>query len=162
VVIRDLRVLGLRAHGSRRLELLNEAVSVGGDYPPRLEHTHALIDLGAALRRANQRSSAREPLRQGLELSYRGGATVLADQARNELTASGARPRRPAVTGIESLTPSERRVAEFAADGLTTREIAGELFVTPKTIEFHLRHIYRKLSVKSREDLARTMQTAEG
>jgi DNA-binding CsgD family transcriptional regulator len=159
VIIRDLRVLGLAARGSRRLELLSEGVSVGGDYPPRLEHTQALIDLGGALRRANHRAAAREPLRRGLELSDRGGATVLADHARRELVASGARPRRSAFTGIDSLTPSERRVAEFAADGLTTRQIAGALFVTPKTVEFHLRHIYRKLSVKSREDLARTMET---
>ncbi|HSO97450.1 MAG TPA: hypothetical protein VLP43_00730, partial [Solirubrobacteraceae bacterium] len=94
VVIRDLRVLGLAAGGSAGVELLTEAVRIGERYPGRLEYIRALVDLGAALRRANKREAAREPLRQGLELSQRGGATALAARARTELTATGARPRR--------------------------------------------------------------------
>jgi DNA-binding CsgD family transcriptional regulator len=67
------------------------------------------------------------------------------------------------LTGIESLTPSERRVAELAAQGLTTRQIAEALFVTPKTVEFHLRHVYQKLGVSSRDQLARVLgQAAAG
>ena len=69
------------------------------------------------------------------------------------VAAAGGRPRRIALTGIESLTPSERRVADMAATGLTTRQVADELFVTPKTVEFHLRHVYRKLEINSRDQL---------
>ena len=77
--------------------------------------------------------------------------------ARTELAATGARPRRAILTGLDSLTPSELRVAELAGNGLTTRQIAEALFVTPKTIEFHIRHIYRKLDVGSRAELAAVM-----
>lgn len=154
VVVRDLRILGLIERGRRGIDLLSDAVTIGAGGPPRLEYIHALVDLGAALRRANHRAAARDPLRKGLELSYRGGATALADVARTELAATGARPRRAILTGIESLTPSELRVAELAGNGLTTRQISEALFVTPKTIEFHLRHIYRKLDVGSRTELA--------
>jgi DNA-binding CsgD family transcriptional regulator len=157
VVIRDLRILGLIERGRRGIDLLSDAVTIGEGEPPRLEYVHALVDLGAALRRANHRSAARDPLRKGLELSYRGGATALADVARTELEATGARPRRAILTGLDSLTPSELRVAELAGNGLTTRQIAKALFVTPKTIEFHIRHIYRKLDVGSRAELAAVM-----
>ena len=157
VVIRDLRILGLIERGRRGIDLLSDAVTIGKGGPPRLEYVHALVDLGAALRRANHRSAARDPLRKGLELSYRGGATALADVARTELAATGARPRRAILTGLDSLTPSELRVAELAGNGLTTRQIAEALFVTPKTIEFHIRHIYRKLDVGSRAELAAVM-----
>jgi DNA-binding CsgD family transcriptional regulator len=153
-IIRDLRILGLIERGQRGIDLLSDAVTIGEDGPPRLEYMHALIDLGAALRRANHRMDARDPLRKGLELSYRGGATNLADLARTELAATGARPRRVTLSGVESLTPSELRVGELATNGMTTRQIAEALFVTPKTIEFHLRHIYRKLDVGSRTELA--------
>jgi DNA-binding CsgD family transcriptional regulator/tetratricopeptide (TPR) repeat protein len=157
VVIRDMRILGLIERGRRGIDLLSDAVTIGEGGPPRLEYVHALVDLGAALRRANHRSAARDPLRKGLELSYRGGATALADVARTELAATGARPRRAILTGLDSLTPSELRVAELAGNGLTTRQIAERLFVTPKTIEFHIRHIYRKLDVGSRAELAAVM-----
>jgi DNA-binding CsgD family transcriptional regulator len=158
VVIRDLRVLGLVERGERGLELLEQAVEAGDRYPPRLEHLRALIDLGAALRRANRRAAAREPLRRALELSHSGGATALDERTRSELAAAGARPRRAMLSGIESLTPSERRVAEVAAKGLTTRQIAETLFVSPKTVEFHLRHIYQKLDIASRSELTKLLE----
>ncbi len=158
VVIRDLRVLGLVEQGTRRLELLDEAVQEGSGYRPRLEQVHALVELGGALRRANQRAAAREPLRRGLELAHRAGSRLLADQARRDLAATGARPRRAMLSGPDALTPSERRVAELAAEGLTTRQISEALYVSPKTVEFHLRHIYRKLDVSSsRTELARAL-----
>jgi len=161
VMIRNLRVLGLAARGREGIEILTEAVAAGEDQPPRLETIHALIDLGAALRRGNQRARAREPLRRGLELAHRGGANALAQRAQKELFAAGARPRRAMLSGPESLTPSERGVAEMAAKGLTTKQVAEALFVSPKTVEFHLRHIYRKLDVRSRAELARAMRESE-
>ena len=154
VVIRDLRILGLAERGDGGIELLAEAVDTGERYPARLDYIQALVDLGAALRRANRRAAAREPLRRGLELSSRGGAIALASHARTELAAAGGRPRSIMLSGVESLTPSERRVADLAAEGLTTRQIAEALFVTPKTVEFHLRHTYQKLEISSRTQLA--------
>ncbi len=161
VVIRDLRVLAFAAKGTRRLDLLAEAARIGRAAPPRLEYINALVDLGAATRRANQRAAARHPLRKALELAEREGAAALARRAREELGATGARSRRVMLSGIQALTPSERRVADLAAGGLTTRQIAQVLFVTPKTVEFHLRHVYRKLDIpSSRADLARALSPA--
>ena len=73
--------------------------------------------------------------------------------ARTELRASGARPRREVRTGIDALTPSERRVAQLAAAGLTNAQIAARLFITAKTTEHHLAATYRKLDISSRRDL---------
>jgi DNA-binding CsgD family transcriptional regulator len=75
-------------------------------------------------------------------------------RARAELLASGARPRRTALGGVASLTPSERRVADMAAAGQSNREIAQALFVTLKTVEVHLSNAYRKLEIRSRHELA--------
>lgn len=161
-VIRNLRVLGLTSRGTSGIELLEHAARFAQRYPARLESMYALVDLGAALRRANKRAAARTPLLKGFDLSHRNGATALARRAETELAASGARSRRALLTGVDALTPSERRVAEFAGQGLTTRQMAEALFVTPKTIEFHLRHIYRKLDVNSRSQLTGLFTAKEG
>ena len=65
------------------------------------------------------------------------------------------------LAGVDSLTPSERRVADLAAQGLTTRQIGQALFVTPKTVEYHLRHTYQKLDVKSRSELTDALSRAD-
>lgn len=161
IVIRDLRVLGLAAGGEAGIELLEEAVRTAERYPMRLESIQAFAEYGAALRRAKKRAASREPLRRALELSHQGGASAISARAQTELAASGARPRRVALTGVAALTPSERRVAELAAKGLTTREIAESLFVSPKTVEYHLRHTYRKLDIGSRSELSDAMPAAE-
>jgi DNA-binding CsgD family transcriptional regulator len=150
---RCLRARGLVEAGPEGIERLREAVSVLGDSPARLEHARALVDLGAALRRTGERREAREALRQGLDLAYGCGATALVERAQTELRAAGARPRRVRLTGVDALTPSERRVADMAAQGLTNREIAQALFVTLRTIETHLGHAYQKLDIQSREQL---------
>jgi len=149
-----LRAQGLATGGADGLALLAEAVAVLERSPARLEHARALTDLGAALRRASRRVDAREPLRRALEIANTCGATALADTARTELVASGAKPRRQALSGTGSLTPSERRVALLAAEGMTNRDIAQRLFVTPKTVEVHLSSAYRKLDIGSRTQLA--------
>jgi len=118
-----------------------------------LEHARALGALGAALRHARRPSDARGPLREAYEIASRGGAQPLAEWARSELYAAGSRPRRDALTGPDSLTPSERRVAELAADGQSNRDIAQALYVTPKTIEVHLTSAYRKLGIARRSGL---------
>lgn len=156
-VIRALCVLGLVEGGDDAIELLAEATTLGADHPTRLTHISALITLGGALRRANQRAAARDPLMAALKLCRQGGATALALEAQTELAVTGARRRSDTLWGPEALTPSERRVAELAMEGLTTREMAESLFVTPKTVEFHLRHIYQKLGVNSRDKLSEAL-----
>ncbi|HZB74630.1 MAG TPA: helix-turn-helix transcriptional regulator, partial [Solirubrobacteraceae bacterium] len=114
----------------------------------------------AALRRANRRAEARESLRAGMELAGRCGADALSQRAHEELLVAGARPRRLMFSGPEALTPSERRVAELAAEGQSNREIAQALFVTTKTVEVHLTSAYRKLDIGSRVQLAGALAPA--
>jgi DNA-binding NarL/FixJ family response regulator len=118
-----------------------------------LDRAHALVDYGSALRRAGHRRDARDPLRRGADLAARCGAAALAARAVEEAKVAGARPRRVALDGVEALTPRERQVAELAARGMSNREIAETLVVTLKTVEFHLKHTYRKLGVGSRHQL---------
>jgi DNA-binding CsgD family transcriptional regulator len=139
------------------LEVLGAAVETLAATRARLQHAIALVELGAALRRANRRSDAREPLREGLELAHRCGAAPLEDRARTELEATGARPRSAVRSGVDALTPSELRAARMAADGMTNREIAQALFVTAKTVETHLRHAYQKLGIEGRGGLAEVL-----
>lgn len=153
--IRSLRVLGMCQGPKEGLRTLQQAVDLGLSAPARLETIRALIELGSALRRSNERAAAREPLQRAADLANRGGASLLYERARLELSATGARPRREALlSGPASLTPSERRIAELAAGGQSNRQIAQTLFVTPKTVEYHLRNAYRKLAIQSRRELA--------
>jgi ATP/maltotriose-dependent transcriptional regulator MalT len=149
-----LRVLGLVEGGPRGTALLEEAVSVLEGAEGRLEHARALSDLGAALRRAGRRTEARERLAQAMDLAHRCGATAVVGRAHDELVLAGARPRRPAISGLDALTPSELRIAEMAADGMTNKEIAQSLFVTLRTVEMHLHNAYRKLGISSRRALS--------
>jgi DNA-binding CsgD family transcriptional regulator len=119
----------------------------------RLARARALIDLGAALRRGGHRRDAREPLREGLDLANRSGSVVETNRAMDELRATGARLRRLALRGVDSLSPQERRVAAMATEGLGNREIAEALFLTRRTVEMHLTGVYRKLGVSGRRDL---------
>lgn len=148
-----LRARGLLAGGDAGLDDLAAATRALERSPAPLEHARALTDHGAALRRCNRRLEAREPLARGRELSHRCGAVVLAERAEAELRATGARPRRFALSGAESLTASQQRVANLAARGLSNREIAQQLFVTVNTVESHLRHSYSKLGINSRSEL---------
>ena len=136
------------------LERLREAVEVTSQSDFRLEHARALVDLGAVLRRLRRPSEARAPLREAVEKAESLGARLVADLARVELEATGERRRKTQwLSGVESLTPSERRVAELAAQGLSNKAIAQSLFVTLKTVEVHLTQTYRKLGISSRTDL---------
>jgi ATP/maltotriose-dependent transcriptional regulator MalT len=153
----SLRVAALVGPDEERIDRLSEAVSVLEPSGAPLELARAQTDLGAALRRRGDRTRAREPLRTALDLAQRCGGTALADRAHTELLATGARPRRLVLTGIEALTASERRVAEMATDGLGNREIAQALFVSEKTIERHLSNAYRKLDISARSELPRAL-----
>ena len=121
--------------------------------PARLEYARALVNLGSGLRRRGEREDARAPLSEGLDIAYACGSVALADRARAELFAAGARPRRDAASGAAALTPAELRTARMAADGLSNRDIAQALFISMKTVETHLSHAYGKLGITGREQL---------
>jgi DNA-binding CsgD family transcriptional regulator len=149
-----LRAAGLAEGGERGLGLLDEAVTVLERSAAPVELARALTDHGAALRRAGQRMQGRTQLERGLDLAHHLGARRIANQARAELIAAGAKPRRDAITGRDALTASELRVARLAAAGMTNREIAQALFITTKTASAHLSRAYRKLEVTRRSQLA--------
>jgi DNA-binding CsgD family transcriptional regulator len=153
----SLRVLGLVQGGPAGEALLREAVAVLEESQAQVELARALVELGAALRRGNRRGEARAPLRRGLELAYRAGATGLVRQAQDELAVMGARSRKLVLTGVDALTPSERRVARMAAEGMSNKELAQALFVTVKAVEVHLSSVYRKLQISSRGQLAEAL-----
>jgi DNA-binding CsgD family transcriptional regulator len=139
--------------GEQALATLREAVNVLAQTEAVLELARAHAALGRGLRRDGQRVDARSHLTIGLDLAHRCGATGVEADIREELTAAGARPRRLSVTGVESLTPTELRVARLAAQGRSNREIAEQIFVSRSTIAWHLRNIYRKLQIDSRQQL---------
>jgi DNA-binding CsgD family transcriptional regulator/tetratricopeptide (TPR) repeat protein len=144
---------GVVAGGDRGALLLREAIEAFERGDARLDRARALADLGALLRRRNRRTEARELLRESLDAAHRSGAKLLAERADTELRATGARPRRVVLTGLDSLTASEGRIAELARQGLSNREIAQMLFITTRTVEGHLTSVFRKLRVDSRDEL---------
>jgi ATP/maltotriose-dependent transcriptional regulator MalT len=156
------RAVGLVAGGDRGASFLREAVSAFERADARLERARALADLGAMLRRRNRRTEARDQLRDALDAAHRIGARPLAERADIELRASGGRPRRVVLSGLDSLTASERRIAELAGQGLSNREIAQTLFVTNRTVEGHLTHVFRKLRLDSRTKLNAALRDEVG
>nr|WP_309114387.1 AAA family ATPase [Saccharothrix sp.] len=151
-----LRVLA-HASAEDRLDLLTESVTVLEPSPARLHLARSLVDLGEALRVAGRRSEAREPLHRAIDLATDCGSTALRARAVAALEALGDRPRKLMSVGVQALTASERRVADLAVTGRANREIAQELFVTPKTVENHLGRIYTKLGINGRRELARAL-----
>jgi DNA-binding CsgD family transcriptional regulator len=148
-----LRTAALLEKGADAVDLLQESASVLCESPAVLELARSQTDLGAALRRLGHQVEARKPLREAYELAARCGAMPLVERARTELSMAGLRPRRPATTGIEALTPGELRAARLAAGGMSNRSIAESLFVTTKTVKDHLGGAYRKLGIASRQEL---------
>lgn len=148
---------GLVERGEEGTALLQESVSSLEASQAALELSRSLAELGAALRRAGRRAEARRHLRRALDLAHRCGGERVAEQARTDLLATGARPRRAQLTGPQSLTASERRVARMAAQGLTNREVAQALFVSLRTVETHLTHAFQKLGIDSRNQLAEAL-----
>jgi DNA-binding CsgD family transcriptional regulator/tetratricopeptide (TPR) repeat protein len=157
-----LTATGVVEGAAAGISMLEEAVMLLEQTEGRLDHALALIELGALLRRSGSPAAAREPLRAGMDLAARCGATAYADRAHAELVAAGARPRRDRrfLTGPESLTAGELRVAALAADGMTDREIAQRLYVTQSAVQFHLRNTFRKLEVRARADLTAALVPA--
>ncbi|MCD9145951.1 AAA family ATPase [Streptomyces albireticuli] len=154
-----LLAAGVVAEGRARLDLLAEAVDALAASPARLEQAKAQYQLGYELLRHEDTRGARRHLRGAIELATRCGYHILGGLARKLLVAAGGRMPQLAASPVDSLTDSERRVAALARRGVSNKEIADALFVTPRTVEMHLTNVYRKLDVRGRADLPLSLGT---
>jgi DNA-binding CsgD family transcriptional regulator len=141
-------------------DLLEEAVGHLEASESRLEHARALFELGVTLHARGARKESRERLREARALAADCAAPALVAQVEARLREGGGRLPRLHVSGVQALTEQERRVAELAADEMTNRQIAQELYLTEKTVETHLSNAYRKLMIKSRRELATKLKSA--
>jgi DNA-binding CsgD family transcriptional regulator len=141
--------------GAAALTAFEQALERHADLPLPFERARTLLAYGGAQRRAKQRRAARATLAEADRAFTRLGMPLWAARAQTELRSIGGRSSRPG-----ELTPTERRVAELAADGQTNREVAAALYLSPKTVEFHLRNVFRKLRLDSRHELARALSGA--
>lgn len=158
---RAARCRGLLAPDDELDRLFGDALACHDKTPDVFETARTRLAYGARLRRARQRVRARDQLRAALAVFDRLGATPWSDMARAELAATGETARRRDPSTRDQLTPQELQIALLLAAGRTTREAAATLFLSPKTIEYHLRSVYRKLAVNSRDELAATMAGAQ-
>ncbi|ACQ80942.1 transcriptional regulator, LuxR family [Beutenbergia cavernae DSM 12333] len=156
------------ARAARVRGLLAPVDDVDGPFAQALELHAGTLDVfevarthlvyGERLRRARRSVDARVHLREALETFHRLGAAAWADIATAELNATGLSVRRREAGPVTELTPRELQIALLLADGRTTREAAGALFLSPKTVEYHLRHVYTKLGIGSRRELAAALR----
>jgi DNA-binding CsgD family transcriptional regulator len=151
----------LTADPGRAAELFREALAAHERAGRPFERARTELALGELLRRTRRRSEARSHLRAALGRFEALGARLWAQRARAELRASGATARRRDPSTLDELTAQEVQIARLVAEGHTNRDVAGRLFLSPRTIDFHLRNIFRKLAITSRTELAR-MDLAPG
>jgi DNA-binding CsgD family transcriptional regulator len=144
----------LLTDGDAAESLYHEAIERLGRTRLRPELARAHLLYGEWLRRRHRRLDARTELRIAHEMFTGFGMEAFAERARIEVEATGARARKRTVPTIDQLTPQEAHVARLAVQGNTNREIAAQLFISPSTVEYHLRKAFRKLGVKSRTQLA--------
>ncbi len=152
------RCRGLLASDEEFEEQFAAALELHDPMPTPFERGRTELAYGERLRRAQKRSQARELLQAALQTFERLGAEPWADRARGELRASGQSVLTPAQRAEDALTPQELQVAAIVAGGATNREAAAALFLSVKTIEFHLGHVYRKLGIRSRTELVRALE----
>jgi DNA-binding CsgD family transcriptional regulator len=155
------RCRGLLAGDDEFDEHFRRALSWHGDTPVPFERARTELSFGERLRRARRRREARDPLRSALEAFDALGAVPWAERTRRELAATGERARRREPVTAVRLTPQELQVALRVAEGATNREAAGDLFITQKTVETHLHHVYRKLGIRSRVELVHRLQQTD-
>jgi DNA-binding CsgD family transcriptional regulator len=154
---RAARCRGMLAPDEAFEDAFANAIALHARTPDTFEAARTRLAFGGRLRRAQQRSRSRRELRAALEAFERLGATPWAEQARSELAATGETARRRDPSTLDDLTPQELQVALLLAEGRTTRQAAAALFLSPKTVEYHLRNVYRKLGIASRDQLARAV-----
>ena len=157
---RALRCSGLLAEDAHLALHFEQALSLHEQTPDTFETARTQLAYGERLRRARNRVLAREQLHAAVSTFDRLDARPWADRARTELAATGETRRQRGPRTIDELTPQELQIALLLAGGKTTRETAAALFLSPKTVEYHLRHVYQKLRIHSRDDLARKLALA--
>src|SRR5206468_4954568 len=159
VLAEATRCRGLVAAARREFEAAESLLAAAAARHERVGYpfgrARALLTLGVVRRRAGRKRAAREPIETAVEAFDELGAAGWADTARAELGRIGGRTR------TEGLTPAERRVADLVATGQTNREVAAALFLGERTVETHLSHVYAKLGLRSRAELARTFRPDE-
>jgi DNA-binding CsgD family transcriptional regulator len=155
---RAFRAEGIVAQDGGYVTAFEAALKHHAQTPDEFERARTQLAYGERLRRERNRVLAREQLRDALETFEHLGAHPWADRARAELAATGETLRRRDPSTIDELTPQELQIALLLAAGKTTREAAAALFLSPKTIEYHLRHVYLKLDIHSRDELARAVE----
>ena len=138
---------------SDAVPLLQDAVELSSSAGARLDEAVALYHLGVVHRRHGKAVDARWCLYGALERASACAADVVERDVRAELVLLGRRPRRTAQSGADTLTATERRIADLAAAGLSNPEISSQLFVARRTVETHLTHVYAKLQIRSRREL---------
>ena len=154
---RALRCQGLIAPKDDFAGLFEAALRHNEQTPDVFEHARTRLAYGERLRRARNRVLARVQLREAEEIFAALDAQPWAERARAELEATGETLRRGEPNTIDELTPQELQIGMMLGSGRTTRETAAALFLSPKTIEYHLRHVYLKLDIHSREELAKIL-----
>jgi DNA-binding CsgD family transcriptional regulator len=151
----EARSRALLDQGGNAESLYREAIERLRRTPVRAELARAHLLYGEWLRRERRRLDAREQLRTAHDLLVEMGIEAFAERAARELRATGATARkRRRVEASGDLTPQEAQVAHLAREGLSNREIASRLFLSPRTVEYHLRKVFTKLQIKSRQELA--------
>jgi DNA-binding CsgD family transcriptional regulator len=138
-----------------------ESVARLGRSRAEVELARSRLVYGEWLRRENRRVDARAQLRAAYEMFSRMGAEAFAERTRRELTATGETVRKRTVETLDELTTQEAQVARLARDGRTNPEIGAELFISPRTVEYHLRKVFTKLGVSSRKELRRALPDSE-
>jgi DNA-binding CsgD family transcriptional regulator len=154
----EARVGALLSDGDAAERLYLESIAQLSGTRLRLELSRTRLLYGEWLRRERRRVDARKQLRAALEAMTEMGAEAFADRADRELLATGERARKRTVETLDQLTPQEAQIARLASTGDTNREIAARLFISPSTVEYHLRKAFRKLGVRSRTQLANRLQ----
>jgi DNA-binding CsgD family transcriptional regulator len=155
---RAARCRGLLAGAGEMESCFEEALGLHAQTLDVFETARTHLAYGARLRRDRKRVRAREHLRAAIQIFERLGAPPWIEQARSELAATGERSRRRDASTLDDLTPQELRIARLLATGKTTREVAATIFVSPKTVEYHLGHVYRKLGIHSRDELCAALE----
>jgi DNA-binding NarL/FixJ family response regulator len=135
--------------------LFSEALELHASGGRPFDTARTALMFGARLRRRRRRAEARKHLRTALETFERLGATPWAEQARAELLATGETARKRDVSTLTQLTPQELQIARLVAAGSTNKTIAAQLFLSPRTVDYHLRKVFSKLGLSSRVELVR-------